>query len=102
MKDEWLYCLHCGKVSRSREKISRGGSDYCPYSGCDGGANIDRIPWATIRKQNPSYPETPERNVFYKTFSDLHKSHYTTCELGGVRRRLMGRSPGNHSSQSVL
>jgi hypothetical protein len=79
---EWFWCIHCERafLSSVPKDWKRGwfieevGTEIvdslgrhrweCPYDDCHGTA-IDFIPWADMREDDPSLPETPECHVVY-------------------------------------
>jgi hypothetical protein len=65
VRDEWRWCLHCGRCYPAGEYRAVGGGHLCPYPDCDGDAEFDGMPWSQHRAYHPEYPMLPERNVRY-------------------------------------
>ena len=67
----WRYCLRCGRCYKSGEfRVCCEGTKHCPYDDCLGFSFLHGMAWGVLRKTNPSYPETPERGVYYPLYSE--------------------------------
>ena len=76
-EDSFLYCIHCERTYQTgqyREQDFPGlvTLQMCPYDGCDGDAVIDAWSWASIRSENPDYPEIPEEGIVYPMYGGAH------------------------------
>ena len=60
-----VWCLRCERAYAASEFRRAGGHKVCPYSDCDGDAALDQWEWARVRQENPIYPASPMRGVFY-------------------------------------
>lgn len=60
-----VWCLHCERTYQQGEDRRLRGLSMCPYPDCDGDTVIDQWRWSRIRRENPNYPQVPERGVVY-------------------------------------
>ena len=66
----WNWCLHCERAYPQGSYRQQGDLQMCPYAKCEGDAFMDLWTWSRIRKENPTYPETPELGVRYGLYGD--------------------------------
>ena len=66
-----VWCLHCERAYAANEYRWDGRMRMCPYPDCEGDAVLDQWDWARVRQENPIYPASPMRGIFYP----LHPGH---------------------------
>ena len=70
--DVWVWCLHCERAYLLGEHrivaINNSSLRMCPYEDCDGDTVLDQWAWGSVREENPSYPEVPERKTIYPLY----------------------------------
>jgi len=59
------WCLHCERAYQKGEYRIVSGLEMCPYPDCDGDAVFDQWNWGDVQRNNPGYPEIPERGTIY-------------------------------------
>lgn len=68
-----VWCLHCERAYAAHEYRWKSNLRMCPYPDCDGDAVLDQWEWARIRHENPMYPASPLRGVFYPLRGDRRR-----------------------------
>lgn len=77
----YAWCLHCERVSKTRDWIRNNWS--CPYLNCKGGV-FDAFPWHVYywpKSENPEYPSIPKLKKRYPLY--LRKSRLVSDSAGG-------------------
>ncbi len=63
--NDWQYCLHCRRVSRSLEWRAARGRECCPYDDCDSDFYGGSCSYQSFRRCYPELPATPAPGVVY-------------------------------------
>ncbi len=68
--DSWLWCGHCERAYRLRERRLMRGLELCKYEDCSGDPVMDARNYAELREHvHPEWPEVPQHGVVYALYT---------------------------------